>query len=323
MPKISFIFTKEMAGNLKKIREKAGLSQLEVAKRIGLTYKTADSFISHLEKGSIKNPSLGAILLYLSACGESWSEFFKHLDAIDFRTRHERLISQLPKPPIQRKIQRDAMKYEIGIEFPSKEKPKRDIDFNRLKSRIETKITPFLIKNNIEGNQASMCQKFTREFFDFMASLNKSGMKAVVNKYLRAGLGFNIIHGLRKIIINEIKAEIKRIESKKPLPSKKQEMMAIGFTKYRIRIEKIEAEVHKLLCEIGVQPPWFAIYKAFTRECYRVLKKYYGPNQKLLNKKLSEIIERWQKEGLKKDVLLKLKAKIISVFGTMRRRGEI
>jgi hypothetical protein len=148
-------------------------------------------------------------------------------------------------------------------------------------------------------------------------------MKAVTDKYQRAGLKFNIIHGLRKIIINEIKAEIKRIEAKKPLPTKKQEKMAIGFTKYRIRIEKIEAETHRLLCDLAVPTSWFASYKAFARECYRALKKYYGPNQELLNKKLNEIIERWKKEGLKQDVLLKLKDRIIFVFGKMRTSGEI
>jgi hypothetical protein len=65
------------------------------------------------------------------------------------------------------------------------------------------------------------------------------------------------------------------------------------------------------------------LYKGFTRECYQALKKYYGKNQELLNKTLADIIKRWQKEGLKDDVLLKLKDKIISVFGIMRLRGEI
>jgi hypothetical protein len=153
--------------------------------------------------------------------------------------------------------------------------------------------------------------------------LNKPAMKATIERYQRAGLGFNIIHGLRKIIINEIKAEIKRIEAKKPLPSKKQEKMAIGFTRYRIRIEKLEAEVHRLLCDLAVPTSWFASYKAFTRECYRALKKYWGRDQEILNKTISQIIERWHKEGLKKDILLKLKDKIISVFGIMRVRGEI
>ncbi|MDH5684625.1 MAG: hypothetical protein OEZ20_09200, partial [candidate division WOR-3 bacterium] len=126
-----------------------------------------------------------------------------------------------------------------------------------------------------------------------------------------------------KIIYSVIGAELKRIEAKKPLPTEKQEKMAIGFTKYRIGIEKLEAEAHKLLCELGVPTPWFASYKAFTRQCYRALKKYYGKNQELLNKTLTEIIERWEKEGLKDDVLLKLKDKIISVFRTMRLRGEV
>jgi hypothetical protein len=247
----------------------------------------------------------------------------RRMDAIDFRTRHEKMIAQLPIPPESRKVQRAAMRYETGIEFPSKEKPKRDIDFNRLKSRIETKVNPFLIKNNIEENQASLCQKFTREFFDFMAVLNKPAMKATIERYQRAGLGFNIIHGLRKIIINEIKAELKRIEAKKPLPTKKQEKMAIGFTRYRIKIERIEAEVHKVLCELGVQSALggFALYKDFARECYRVLKKYCGKNQELLNKNLTEIIQRWIKQGLKEAVLLKLKERIISVFISMRNKG--
>jgi transcriptional regulator with XRE-family HTH domain len=314
MSKNTFIFTKEMAALLRKIRQRSGFTQSELAERIGLSKKTGYSYISHLEKGFLKNPSLGTILMYLKTCGESWDGFFRQLDAIDFRTRHEKMISQIPMPPAQRKIQRDAMRYEIGIEFPSKEKPKRDIDFDRLKSRIENKVTPFLIKNNIEGNQASMYLKFTREFFDFMATLNKSGMKAVSDKYQRAGLKLNILYGLKKIINNVIGAEIKRISAKKPLPSEKQQKMAIGFTKYRIRIEKLEAEVHRLLCDLAVPTSWFASYKAFARESYKTLRKYYGINQELFNKKLSEIIERWKKEGLKEDVLLKLKDKIVSVF---------
>ena len=328
-----FIFTKEMAEKLRKIRETARLTQQEVALRIGVKTKSGKSVISQLESGMVKNPTLKTILDYLRACGSSWSEFFKQLDAIDFRTRHENLsacghaqaemISQVHPPPTQRKIQRDAMRYEIGIEFPSKEKPKRDIDFDRLKSRIEAKVTPFLIKNEIEGNQASLYQKFTKEYFDFLATLNKSGMTAVTDKYLRVGLKRNVLYSLKKITNYVIRAEIKRISAKKPLPSEKQEKMAIGFTKYRIRIEKIEAEVHKLLCELSVPTHWFALYKGFARECYRVLKKYYGKNQELLNKTLADIIERWKKEGLKDDVLLKLKDKVISVFGTMRLRGEI
>lgn len=119
------------------------------------------------------------------------------------------------------------------------------------------------------------------------------------------------------------RSEIKWITVKKPLPSEKQAKMAIRFTKYRMGIEKLEAVVHKLLCDLGVPTPWFSSYKAFSRECYRILKKYYGKNQELLNQRLNEIIKRWVKEGLKEDVLLQVKDKIIALFGTMRLRGEI
>ncbi len=88
-----------------------------------------------------------------------------------------------------------------------------------------------------------------------------------------------------------------------------------------IAIEKLEA--HKLLCELGILPPWFASYKAFVRQSLKVLKKHYGKNQDLLNKNLSEIVEQWKKEGLKEEVLLKLKEKIIAVFAIMRLRGEV
>jgi transcriptional regulator with XRE-family HTH domain len=312
MSKIAFIFTKEMAENLKKIREKAGLSQIEVANRIGLRYKTADSFISHLEKGRIRNPSLGAILLYLKACGESWSEFFKQLDRIDFKIRHEKMILQLPQPPESRKVERAAIRYETGIEFPSKEK--EEIDFDRLKKQIKNKVLVLLTKNQIEENKINSYQKFAMEYFVFLASLNKAGRKMVKDKYQRAGFERHLLFKIEKIIFSVIRGEIKRIEAKKPLPTRKQEKMAIGFTRYRIRMQRIESEVHKLLCELGVQSGSgkFALYKDFARECYGVLKRYYGKEP--LAEKFQPIIKRWVKEGLNEEVLLKVRDVTIKAF---------
>jgi len=147
MSKKTSILDKEIANLLKSIREKAGLYQKEVAERIGLSAKSGKGYISHLEKGMVKNPPIGTILLYLRACGESWPEFFKELDRIDFKMRHERMISQLPPPASQRKIQRDAMRYEIGVEFPSKEK--EEIDFTRLKKIIKEKVERLVNKEEI------------------------------------------------------------------------------------------------------------------------------------------------------------------------------
>ena len=102
----------------------------------------------------------------------------------------------------------------------------------------------------------------------------------------------HLLSKITKIVYSIIRAEIKRIEAKKPLPTAKQEKMAIGFTKYRIRIEKIEAETHKLLCDLSVPTSWFGFYKAFTRECYKEIKKFYRKDQAKLNKSLDELVKR-------------------------------
>ncbi len=326
-------YTKEIAKLLLKVRQQANLSQKEVANRIGLSLKSGKAFISHLEKGRIKNPPIGTILLFLRACGGSWVEFFKELDRIDFKLRHEKMIAQLPKPPEKRKVERDATKYEIGIEFPSKEK--EEIDFNRLKKQIKDKIIRLVNKENItltsvlshqgRGENASIAayQKFALEYFDFLAALNKPGMKMVTDKYHRTGLRLHLLYKIKKIINSVLRGEIKRIMAKKPLPTQKQEKMAIRLTKYRIIIERIEAEAHKLLCELSIPTSWFSLYKGFVRECYKAVKKYYGRNQELLNKILSEIVSKWQKEGLKRDVLLQLKEKVIIVFIDLGRKGVV
>uniref|UniRef100_A0A7C6EC64 XRE family transcriptional regulator n=1 Tax=candidate division WOR-3 bacterium TaxID=2052148 RepID=A0A7C6EC64_UNCW3 len=43
------------------MREESGLSQAEVAERIGLSLKSGKGYISHLVKGRIKNPPSGRI----------------------------------------------------------------------------------------------------------------------------------------------------------------------------------------------------------------------------------------------------------------------
>ncbi len=127
----------------------------------------------------------------------------------------------------------------------------------------------------------------------------------VTEKYQRAGLQFHLLFKIKKIINSVLRGEIKRLESKKPLPTEKQAKMAIGFTKYRIKIEEIETAVHKTLCELGVQPPWFALYKDFAREYYKTLKRYYGKSD--LSPRLGEIVKKWVKEGLKEEILVKVR----------------
>jgi hypothetical protein len=92
-----------------------------------------------------------------------------------------------------------------------------------------------------EESRTADYQKFALEYFDFLAALNKPGMKMVTEKWQKAGLKLNVIFGIKKIINKTLRGEIKRIESKKPLPTEKQEKMA-----NRIMIERIEAATRRV-----------------------------------------------------------------------------
>jgi len=77
-----FIFTKEIAEKLTRIRKQSALSQKEVAERMGINPKTGRSYIAQIEKGMIKNPFLSTILNYLDAIGVSWGTFFTELSKL-------------------------------------------------------------------------------------------------------------------------------------------------------------------------------------------------------------------------------------------------
>ncbi len=114
------------------------------------------------------------------------------------------------------------------------------------------------------------------------------------------------------------RSEIKWITVKKPLPSEKQAKMAIGFTKYRNLIEPIEAEAHKLLGELAVPTTWFSLYKDYTRECVKALRKHYGKNPESLQKDLPLIDWKWLDRGLNQTILIKLKERVISVYEKLK-----
>jgi transcriptional regulator with XRE-family HTH domain len=145
--KVMFNFTKDMAKILSRLRKNANLTQKELANRMGIKTKYGQSLIAQIEMGKVSNPSLRTILDYLRSCSASWSEFFKQLDTIDFKLRHEQMIAQLPIPPESRKVQRAAMRYEIGVEFPSKEK--EEIDFEKLKNTIKDKVSALVNKEEV------------------------------------------------------------------------------------------------------------------------------------------------------------------------------
>jgi transcriptional regulator with XRE-family HTH domain len=129
MPKPVF-FTPEMGARLRKIRSDRGLTQDEVAARMGLKGKCRWTFITRLEQGNIKNPSLSTVTLYLRACGAQFFEFYDALTRIEPVPVDTRPIERLPmkreqKEMLLRRVKREVYNYQYQDEmsYPKHGKP--------------------------------------------------------------------------------------------------------------------------------------------------------------------------------------------------------
>ena len=69
------LFTREMGSWLREIRAAAGLTQDEVAARLGLVGKGKRSKVSAIEAGRVTNPGFMTIIGYLLACGTPVGRF--------------------------------------------------------------------------------------------------------------------------------------------------------------------------------------------------------------------------------------------------------
>ena len=68
---------------LKALRLKSGLTQEQVAERMGITSKGARSAISVLEHASTPNPTLRVLCAFLRAVGARWTDIIDLLDRLE------------------------------------------------------------------------------------------------------------------------------------------------------------------------------------------------------------------------------------------------
>lgn len=300
-----FIFTKEMAELLKKMRMRSHLSQQQVAVRLGLSPKSGKRYISALERGEIKNPTMGSILRYLKVCGASWSEFFSDLALIDSEMKIEKSlgVSKIKSEPTS-----DITKYTPNIKYLPYYKYKYG-DLLRLKRTIDDNILVLLEKSKVEKELIPYYMLFADEFFS-----------SLEEKLLRAALKPSVLLAIKRTIQKILSAERKRIITK-PHRREKLKQMAIGFTEHQIALEPILNEVRKQLNEIAPDITGIMLYEAFAQEICLVLNKHYKEKKpantdrdEFLAKELDETIKRWVKRGLNETNLIKVKDAMINAF---------
>ena len=101
---------------LRSIRRQAGLTQEEVAQRMGLRSKGSKSFVSSLEAGRVKDPRFRTVVLFVSACGAPWGEFWAGYEPPPGQRVNARAIEQTSFSPgdkqaLNQRFRDDAYKY--------------------------------------------------------------------------------------------------------------------------------------------------------------------------------------------------------------------
>jgi transcriptional regulator with XRE-family HTH domain len=313
MAETSSVFTIKVAELLASIRKKSGLSQTDIAKHIGLSEKSGKKYISNLEIGRIKNPSFNTIILYLDACNTSYDTFFTKLSQIRFTERHQEIMRNMPsniKPNLRQKIDRDTALYTNKIKHQIKT-PKLDI--HKLKSKIERELAKYLSDHRIDKNLTPTYQDFTSHILTRVLNPNLNP-PLDTSPWDKPGIRPMLLNYINRMVYKIVHREQNKLSRRKLPTTEKQKKMVIGFLKYRIMIEQVEAEVHKLLNELEVPFIYYQGYKDFARQCFSNLKKLYYKDQSLLSQRFKESILMWQRMKLDENVLQKVKEITIQQF---------
>ncbi len=130
-----------LGARLRELRQKAGLSQMKLAKRIGFDPAHGYKYILRLEKGQVPNPTLRTIAACLEACGTGWRDIVDVLPATGTVTaprpapkpEAEERRPEAPSPSSQSKIENQESK----IPPPPRRKDSRPMREQLRSQRIE------------------------------------------------------------------------------------------------------------------------------------------------------------------------------------------
>lgn len=298
---------KEIGKLLQKYRRQARLSQSEIAKELGLKESLGFKYISLLETGRIKNPSLLTVLNYLKVCRVSWSDFFQTLSAIDIKLERENIFRQVEmphevRPHLRKKIELDTAGYLLNITYPKA--PLTNIDISKIQERVQKKVKKLLLDLQTEDVKIQSYLNFMHALIDNYYSEKH---RLVFEKYaqdnsLRAG----VVQKIRNLVYQAFHQAEKQLLKPKPHKSKKLQTMTKEFIHYRIKIEPIEQAVQQLLGTLKTPIVYNQAYKDYARACLKTLKKYHLKDPLVLKQHLNEIKNWWLMNKLNSEVLDKV-----------------
>ena len=128
MVKNTGFFASEMGSWLREIRTAAGLSQDEVAARMGRRGRGRSNLISALESGRKQHPYFETIVLYLRACGAPMGVFCDKFNSADLLLVDPAAFEDTGSNPwvtarLRAKASAQLSKYQRRMRFPRAGKP--------------------------------------------------------------------------------------------------------------------------------------------------------------------------------------------------------
>jgi transcriptional regulator with XRE-family HTH domain len=133
----------EIGKCLRAIREKAGLSQAELAFRLGLNPERGQAYVSALEVGRVKHPEFPTVVAFIRACGAKWEEFCDLYDPptvpeADTTEIDQTSFSESDKKQLKHKLRMEVYKYDSRTTRWVKGKPMAPMVQKQARKRFES-----------------------------------------------------------------------------------------------------------------------------------------------------------------------------------------
>jgi transcriptional regulator with XRE-family HTH domain len=216
-------FSLKLGNLLKRIRKERGLTQTELGVRLGFSSKSARIYISRLERGNIKNPSLWLILNYLTECEKSWSAFFGDLAGVYFSEKSDEVSKEISNF----KVKMDAIRYFHRLYSYPPQKPlptyqkeamvKKFAQYRADLEVLERKVTILLgdseeplIRNQFYKAYLRQCVRAIKKYYPTSEQELTSQLNEIMQKWQDKGLNEKYLVEIRNLALRYfIKPEMK------------------------------------------------------------------------------------------------------------------
>jgi transcriptional regulator with XRE-family HTH domain len=149
-----FVLTPELGQRLRSLRLRAGVSQEQVAARMGRKGKGAHTMVGNLERARVKNPTLGLIADFLRACRARMSDI---ADIVDRYTNQPVVEEKKGTEAVQEFVDRlseplatEALYYDIGVRVRRRFAGQEPVASDERVLRVQKLAAKWLLRQKLE-----------------------------------------------------------------------------------------------------------------------------------------------------------------------------